>query len=116
MTTNGLRKFLGQGYENLPPEFLAELDKNFTPLDRAFPQERQLCNTTSGNQVFQLPDGTLTLVDYLFIKVDGSGNTVTIYPAAGQTINGASSKVLSTQYAKVLLVYSRSTADWITIA
>lgn len=114
MNSLGLQTLSGQHTE-LTVELLRSIDENFNLLSRARPQERQICDTTNASVIFQLPDGNTALIDFLFVKADSSGNTVTIYPVTGQTIAGASSKVLSTQYAKAHLVYNRSTADWITL-
>jgi len=58
-------------------------------------------DATSGNIAVTLISAQWTPNTYTIVKVDSSGNTVTVTPQGGQTINGASSVVLSAQYQKV---------------
>jgi len=46
-------------------------------------------------------------------KIDASANAVTVDPAGGETIDGATTKVLSTQYASVTFVSNN--ANWFII-
>jgi hypothetical protein len=64
-------------------------------------------NATAGALTFSLPAiaamPTNQIVEKHFKKTDASGNTVTIVPAAGNTIEGAGTYVLATQYKSVTL-------------
>jgi hypothetical protein len=71
-----------------------------------------LSDATSDNIVLDLPlagqnEGAIVVVK----KIDSSVNTVTIEPAASETIDGATNKVLSTQYQKITIV-SDGTQWW----
>lgn len=58
-----------------------------------------LCDATAGNMIITLPAvaGCARRV-YNIKKIDSSGNTVTIDGNASETIDGATTKVISTQY------------------
>jgi hypothetical protein len=59
-----------------------------------------LANATAGNITVNLPAAAnVVRRHYIVKKTDASGNTVTINPAGSETIDGAATKVLSTQYA-----------------
>jgi len=64
-----------------------------------------LCDATLNNIAVQLPD-TTALKDVLLCvkKVDASANTVTLSGLPGQTIDGAVSLVLTTQYESDILI------------
>jgi hypothetical protein len=57
-------------------------------------------NATGAAKTFELPDATIVGRGYKIRigKQDASGNTVTVSGYTGQTINGAASVVLATQY------------------
>jgi hypothetical protein len=64
-----------------------------------------LCNASSGAIVATLPlASTLEGQLYIFKKTDSSGNDVTPTGSGGETIDGASTNVLSSQYAVVRIV------------
>lgn len=68
-----------------------------------------LCNATSNAQTCNLPAvASSTHRVYTFVKTDSSANTVTIDGNASETINGATTKVLSAQYDTVTIVCSGS--------
>ena len=50
---------------------------------------------------------------YHFVRIDASGNTVTIATTGGQTINGASTASLASQYAKVTV--ASNNANWFQV-
>jgi len=65
---------------------------------------RQFVDTTSGDQMVNLPDGfDVRIKDYYVVKIDSSVNVVNIVPMTGQTILGLSSYTLSTQYDSITL-------------
>lgn len=79
------------------------------------------CDCTSGTISFILPTLSETFPSgtvYMFVKADGSSNNVLISPANGQTINGTSSKIVSTQYQPVQLMAftSSSTNYWLIVS
>lgn len=58
-----------------------------------------LCDATSGNITVTLPTAYLGDEYYFNIKkVDSSANTVTIDGSGSETVDGATTKVISTQY------------------
>jgi hypothetical protein len=63
-------------------------------------------NCTSGNVTAALPDANTFPMGwaYTFKRIDSSANTITIDPYSTQTIDGASTKTLTTQW------------EWLTIA
>jgi len=68
-------------------------------------QRTVLANATGGNIDLSLPDPTVnTDVVYIIKKIDASVNTVTLLPDASETIDGAASVVLTTQYETVKVV------------
>ncbi len=61
-----------------------------------------LANATSAAIALTLPSpASATNRLYAVVKTDSSANAVTLTPAASETINGASSKALSSQWDKV---------------
>ena len=56
------------------------------------------CDATSGSFTVTLPDATKTAGQNFCINKINASNTVTIKPQTGQTINGASSITLTSQY------------------
>lgn len=63
-----------------------------------------LADATSGNiTITLLPALEMTQKRIVIMKTDASANTVTVDGNASETINGALTNVLSTQYAKVEL-------------
>ena len=63
-----------------------------------------LADATSGNiTITLLPALEMTQKRIVIMKTDASANTVTVDANASETINGALTNVLSTQYAKVEL-------------
>lgn len=64
-----------------------------------------LVDASGGNRTITLPDATdCSGRQYIIKKIDSSTNTVTIAPQTGQTIDGQSSVVLSSQYQLVKIV------------
>ena len=64
-----------------------------------------LADATTMALQLNLPDAT-TIPDrvYFITKVDSTSNTVTVTPFSGQTINGASSETIFTQYVSIQIV------------
>lgn len=82
---------------------------NFTPTSRYF----YPCDATAGNITVKLPVVASTEgKTYLFTKIDSSANTITLDVVGSDTIDGASSIVLSTQWTTVEL-YSNGVNTWI---
>jgi len=78
------------------------------------------CDCTSGTVTFTLPlldqtypSGTV----FVFIKTDAGANTILLSPSGGQTINGLSSKTITTQYVPVMLMAFTSVSQnfWLVI-
>ncbi len=64
-----------------------------------------LCDATSAGFTVDLPTAVgNTGKSYIVKKIDSSGNAVTIDGNAAQTIDGAATKVLSSQYASARIV------------
>lgn len=64
-----------------------------------------LVDTTSGAITIQLPNAIgYNGKTFLFKRISGGGNNVTISPQAGYTIDGATSYSLTTQFQKVKLI------------
>lgn len=58
-----------------------------------------LADASGGAQVITLPLAADRRKIFLFVKkIDASANTVTIQPSGGETIDGAASLVIATQY------------------
>lgn len=68
--------------------------------------EKLLVNATAGNVAVTLPSALNTALSFVIKKTDSSANTVTVVPAGGQTIDGASTLVLGSQWMSVSLVPS----------
>lgn len=100
------------------PALTATLDRNADTLDTYLslvPQVRRvLSDATSVAVTVSLPNGEVD-VDFLVVKIDASGNAVTIVPITGQTILGTTSLVLAAQYNKAHLTFSKATQDWISV-
>lgn len=65
-----------------------------------------LVDATAGNRTITLISAAATPNQYTIKKTDSSGNTVTIAAAGSETIDGASTKVLSSQWDKATVVPS----------
>ncbi|MER7517792.1 hypothetical protein [Streptomyces sp. NPDC126499] len=65
-----------------------------------------LVDASGGNRTITLISAVATPNTYTVKKTDSSANTVTIAAAGGQTIDGATTKVLSTQWEKATVVPS----------
>lgn len=64
-----------------------------------------LCDATLAALNVVLPDVSSMRNILMFpMKIDASANAVTLTPLAGQTINGATSILLTSQYDKAILV------------
>jgi hypothetical protein len=88
--------------------------RTVTGTDAARPIDRVLKgNAVSAGVTVNLPSAAPNPVVYTIIKVDASGNTVTVDPAGSETINGSSTKVLSAQWEAVTLCSDG--ANWIAI-
>lgn len=73
------------------------------------------CDATAANIILNLPPAeNVTGRVYAFIKSDVSANTVTIDGDDSEEINGVTTKVLSAQYAVVIII---STGDaWLVLS
>lgn len=69
-----------------------------------------LCNAAAGAFTITLPTAVNSFTTYHIKKVDSSANTCTIATTNSQTIEGASTKVLSSQYSSVNVVSDN--ANW----
>ena len=68
-----------------------------------------LSNGTSGAFTIGLPSaGNLRGKIYTVMKIDSSGNAITVNPAGAETINGSATKVLSSQWDTVTIVSNGS--------
>lgn len=93
---------------------VASLVRSVTATTTARPIDRVLKVDASGAGVtVNLPSAAPNPVTYTVIKSDSSGNTVTIDPAGGETINGSATRVLSAQWETVTLRSDGS--NWIAI-
>lgn len=74
----------------------------------------QLIDASAGNIECSLPEavghGGLS---FSIKKIDSSSNTVSVLPSGSETIDGASSQVISTQYVTITVVSNG--ADWYII-
>lgn len=67
-------------------------------------------NATSGAITINLPQAsTATNVELFIIKTDSSANAVTVDGYSSETINGATTQALTTQYQKIVIVCDGST-------
>lgn len=95
-------KFIGV-FSTLPSGFLARLDRMFAQTGDVAsyiqPEVRQFVDATAAAVSVYLPlIVTNRDKDYYFVKIDSSANAVTIYPAGSDTIEGATSLALASQY------------------
>lgn len=70
-------------------------------------------DASAGNRVITLISAVATPNRYTFVKGDASVNTVTLATTGGQTINGAATKVITTQWETVTAIPSGG--QWILI-
>jgi hypothetical protein len=64
-----------------------------------------LCDATSGALTVTLPTAAgITGRQYSFKRISSGANTVTVAAQSGQTIDGAATRVLGTQYETVTVV------------
>jgi hypothetical protein len=76
---------------------------------------RVLVDASGASRIMTLPDAATVLdLEFTVVKVDSSANTVTLYIDGSQLINGATTLVLSAQWAKTT-VHSNGT-QWVVIA
>lgn len=74
-----------------------------------------LVNANAGSRIINLPSASSALGRVYFIKkTDASVNSVTIDGAAGETIDGSTTKVLSTQYHAVKIISNGS--NWFILS
>lgn len=78
------------------------------PIDRVLKAD-----ASGGAATVNLPSAAPNPVTYTIVKVDATGNTVTIDPAGTETVNGASTRVLSAQWETVTLRSDGS--NWIAV-
>jgi hypothetical protein len=69
-----------------------------------------LADATSGNRTMTLPTAVGAWQEFTIKKKDSSANTVTVATTSSQTIDGASTYVISTQYESVTVV--SDSANW----
>ena len=69
-------------------------------------------DATNGAVSKFLPNGSTSDKVYSFVKTDASANAVTIYPFAGQFVNGGASTVLAAQGDKVTLIFDPASQSW----
>ncbi len=71
-------------------------------------------DATSAPVAITLISANFTPNEYTIIKTDSSGNAVVVTAAAGQTINGAATQSLSSQYATttVYAAYDGANYEW----
>jgi hypothetical protein len=73
-----------------------------------------LVDATAGNRTITLISAAATPNRYTIKKTDSSGNTVTIAAAGSETIDGAATKVLSSQWDKATVIPSGG--NWYVVA
>ncbi|MEU6397872.1 hypothetical protein ABZ867_12930 [Streptomyces cinnamoneus] len=73
-----------------------------------------LVDASGGNRLITLISAVATPNSYTIKKVDSSGNTVTVDGAGSETIDGAATKVLSSQWESVTLIPSGG--NWYVVA
>lgn len=78
------------------------------PIDRVLKAD-----ASSAGVTVNLPSAAPNPVVYTIVKVDATGNTVTIDPSGAQTINGAATRILSTQWESVTI--RSDGANWIAV-
>jgi len=71
-----------------------------------------VADATGGTVTITLPSGVTTLIGrrYLIKKIDASANTVLVAAFSGETIDGAASVPLTTQYARTSVVAAGATS------
>jgi hypothetical protein len=76
--------------------------------------ERVLCDATAGAFTVTLPSAASARGrEIVFVKTDASGNAVTLDGASAETINGAATASLASQYAKKRLLSTGT--EWVEI-
>lgn len=68
-----------------------------------------LCNATSGAITVALPPASANGRILVVKKTDGTANTVTIDPDAAETIDGAATLVISTQWTAITMIANNAT-------
>lgn len=64
-----------------------------------------LADAAAGNITLTLPDATAAAnVQFAIKKIDSTANSVTVSTSNGQTIDGVSTKVITTQYEAIIFV------------
>lgn len=98
-------------------DFLTALDRSLEKLNTEVGNltevNKNFISAATGAQTFQLPSGFLVKKDFFVVKTDGSGNAVTLLPAVGESIEGASSLALAAQYNQAYLTFN--TGVWYRI-
>lgn len=74
----------------------------------SYVQPQVLCNAAAGAFTITLPTAVNSFTTYHVKKVDATANTCTIATTNAQTIDGAATKVLSTQYSSTTVVSDNS--------
>ncbi len=94
----------------MPQEDYRLVSTSTTPYTMALSEGTVIVDATAGAKVVNLPTAASSPNRVLtFKKIDASGNTVTITRAGSDTIDGATTLVLSTQYQHVRIVSTGST-------
>lgn len=95
---------------------LAPEVKNLTSADSPYSADTYysviLCDCSGGAITVNLPSAGEGYV-YRIKKTDSSGNAVTVSPATGDTIEGASSASLSSQWDDIVLSYDNANNRWV---
>lgn len=78
-------------------------------------QIRHFKDVSLASETFLLPDGNKTDFDFVIVKTDSSGNTVTITPFGTQLIDAASTLTLSSQGDSAVLAFDKASQTWWTI-
>ena len=103
-------------FSSLPADFRAQLDRLVEALFAKTGEYdqivREFVNASAGAVSRYLPNGATSGKIYSFVKTDASANAVTIYPIAGQYINGGASTTLTARGDKVTLVYDLASQSW----
>lgn len=111
---SGADRFDGNDYNKIVKQLGRVVSKtaNYTAMDDDFVI---LCDATSGAITVTLPTAAGRKGKAFCIKkIDSSANTVTIDGNASETIDGATTKVLSTQYSAKWIISDG--ANWVVIA
>jgi len=92
------------------------IQRNFERIQAALTSQetvRAFISAAAGATSYSLPDGNRPVTKtYHIVKTDSSANAVTVYPYGTQTIEGASSHILSAQYDSAFLVFDKGTQTW----